>query len=113
MNDGENLQHRELTEEELDAVAGGFTEGETLRLKSGRTSCAECGMKNITAMTYCRTETRGWRRSCCPAATGPIFRSGRSGRADQCFHQTRPGSQEPGFCCIRMTAMKTRCRHTA
>ena len=31
----------------------GFTDGETIKLKSGRTTCIECGMRNITNMVCC------------------------------------------------------------
>jgi len=42
----------ELTDQQLADVVGGFTECETLCLKSGRTTCTVCGMRNITSMTY-------------------------------------------------------------
>lgn len=42
----------ELTDQQLDEVVGGFTEGEPLYLKSGRTACTVCGMRNITSATY-------------------------------------------------------------
>lgn len=42
----------ELTDQQLEDVVGGFTEGETLYLKSGRTTCTVCGMRNITSFTY-------------------------------------------------------------
>ena len=55
MNDERSMnpQNIELTKDELDTVVGGFTEGGTIKLKSGRTTCSECGMSNITTMIYC------------------------------------------------------------
>ena len=44
-----NKQHpntAELDGEQLEGFIGGFEVGETRRLKSGRTACAVCGMKN-------------------------------------------------------------------
>ena len=42
----------ELDGEQLEGFIGGFEVGETLRLKSGRTACAVCGIKNIQTFVY-------------------------------------------------------------
>ena len=52
-NIDKTVHNVDLTDEELEVLVGGFTAGETIMLKSGRTTCSECGMKNITTMTCC------------------------------------------------------------
>lgn len=42
----------ELSDDDLEAVVGGFSEGEQVCFRSGRIHCTECDLRNITGAVY-------------------------------------------------------------